>query len=119
MSAVRRLTGSEHLTFAFATEWPTYTLDPKTRALLAYAAKLTDAPSSIEDADVDALRSAGWSERGIWDATALISYFNFTGRMESAAGLPPDEVPPKSPAKEARTDRRGSFSLEGGGESSG
>ena len=114
MAAVRRLTGSEHLTFAFATEWPTYDLDVKTRALLAYATKLTDAPSAIEDGDVDALRSAGWSERGIWDATALISYFNFTGRMEAAAGLPPDEVPPNLPAKEARTDRRGSSTLERG-----
>jgi alkylhydroperoxidase family enzyme len=107
------------LSSAFATEWPTYDLDPKTRALLAYAAKLTEAPSAIEDADVDALRSAGWGERGIWDATALISFFNFTGRMEAAAGLPPDQVPTGSPAREARSDRRGTFALERGGDRSG
>jgi alkylhydroperoxidase family enzyme len=69
-SAVRRLTGNEHLTSAFATEWPTYDLDDGTRALLSYATKLTEAPSQIEDADIEALRGA-WGERGIWEATAL------------------------------------------------
>lgn len=112
MSAVRRLTGNEHLTFDFATEWPTYDLDEKTRVLLAYAAKLTDTPSAVEDADIDALRSAGWGERGIWEASALISFFNFSGRMEAAAGMPPDEVPSTSRLKEARTDHRGLFALQ-------
>ena len=65
-SAVRRLTGNEHLTSAFATEWPTYDLDERTRALLSYATKLTEAPSQIEDADIEALRAAGWGERGVW-----------------------------------------------------
>jgi uncharacterized protein YciW len=47
---VRRLTGNEHLTSEFATEWPAYDLDERTRALLSYATKLTEAPSQIEDA---------------------------------------------------------------------
>jgi len=103
-TAVRRLTGDEHLGFEFATEWPLYDLDGKTRAILAYAVKLTDAPAAIEDADIEALRNAGWDEVGIWQASALTSFFNFTGRMEAAAGLPPDEVPVTSRFKEARPD---------------
>lgn len=106
-TAVRRLTGNEHLSFEFATEWPLYELDEKTRALLGYANSLTDAPSAIEDADIDALRTAGWDEDGIWQATALAAFFNFTGRLEAAAGLPPDEVPATSRLKEARPDVRG------------
>ncbi|HEX9108653.1 MAG TPA: hypothetical protein VF832_15520 [Longimicrobiales bacterium] len=47
----------------------------------------------MDDADVEALRSAGWDDRGIYEATALAAFFNFTGRMEAASGLPPDEVP--------------------------
>ena len=47
----------------------------------------------VDDADVAALRSAGWDERGIYEATALIAMFNFTGRMEAASGLPPDQIP--------------------------
>jgi alkylhydroperoxidase family enzyme len=101
---VRRLTGDEHLSFEFATEWPLYELDDKTRTLLDYASKLTESPSTIDDADIDALRSAGWDEDGIWQATALASFFNFTGRLEAAADLPRDEVPPASRFKEAKPD---------------
>ena len=53
-------------------------------------------PAGIEDADVDGLRQAGWDEDGIWQATALTSFFNFTGRLEAAAGLPLDDVPTMS-----------------------
>jgi hypothetical protein len=47
----------------------------------------------VEDSDIEELRSAGWAEQGIYEATALISYFNFTGRMEAASGLPMDQIP--------------------------
>jgi alkylhydroperoxidase family enzyme len=87
---LRRLTGLEHLDHEFATTWPTYELDTKTRALLGYAKKLTETPGGIDDADFDALREGGWSERGIYQATALISFFNFSGRLEAASGLPMD-----------------------------
>lgn len=99
---MRRLTGDEKLTAEFATSWRNYELDEKTRILLAYAEKLTKTPSQIEDGDVDALREAGWSEDGIYEATALVSFFNFSGRMEAASGLPPDEVPAGATTPEAR-----------------
>jgi alkylhydroperoxidase family enzyme len=44
----------------------------------------------VEDAHFDALRQAGWDERGIYQATALISFLNFSGRLEAASGLPMD-----------------------------
>jgi len=87
---LRRLTGLEHLDHEFATTWPTYELDAKTRALLAYAKKLTETPDVVDDADFDALRAAGWDECGIYQASALISFLNFSGRMEAASGLPMD-----------------------------
>lgn len=90
---MRRLTKDEHLSAEFATTWPTYDLDEKTRALLGYAKKLTQEPDMIEDEDIEAMGFAGWDEDGIYEATALISFFNLTGRMEAASGLPPDEIP--------------------------
>jgi hypothetical protein len=90
---VRRLTGDAHLSPAFATAWPAYDLDPKTRGLLGYAKKLTEAPMLVDDGDVAALRDAGWDARGIYEATALIALFNFSGRSEAASGLPPDRLP--------------------------
>ncbi len=55
----------------------------------------------IEDENVDALREAGWNEDGIYEARALISLFNFSGRMEAASGLPMDEVPEEARLPEA------------------
>ncbi|MGH9895974.1 MAG: carboxymuconolactone decarboxylase family protein [bacterium] len=99
---MRRLTGDEHLSLEFATTWRTYDLDEKTRALLDYAEKLTKAPSTVDDADFEALRRAGWDEEGIYEATALAALFNFSGRLEAASGLPPDEVPAGARLPEAR-----------------
>ena len=90
---MRRLTKDEHLGPEFATTWPQYELDGKTRALLAYASKLTQAPTMVDDADIADLRAAGWDERGIYEATALVAFYNFSGRLEAASGLPLDQPP--------------------------
>ena len=90
---MRRLTKDEHLGPEFATTWPRYDLDPKTRALLTYAKKLTQEPSMVENSDIEQLRAAGWGEQGIYEATALVSFFNYSGRMEAASGLPMDTIP--------------------------
>lgn len=90
---MRRLTKDEHLSAEFATTWPSYDLDEKTRTLLSYAKKLTEEPGMIEDSDIEDLRAGGWDEKSIYEATALISFFNFSGRMEAASGLPMDEIP--------------------------
>lgn len=100
---MRRLTGDQHLTGEFATTWPEYNLDAQTRTLLSYASKLTENPALLEDADFEKLRAAGWDERGIYEATALIAFFNFTGRLEAASGLPPDEIPTTARMLEARS----------------
>lgn len=102
MTAVRRLTGDAHLPDDFATTWPSYELDAKTKALLAYASKLTESPSLIDRMDIDALKQAGWGERDVWELTALVSFFNFSGRMEAASGLPQDVIPANTPMPEVR-----------------
>lgn len=54
--------------------------------------------------DIEALRQCGWSEPDIWEITALASFFNFSGRLEAASGLPPDEIPEHAVFAEARND---------------
>ena len=100
---MRRLTGDEHLAAEFATTWRTYELDEKTRTLLSLAEKLTKTPGQLEDRHIDALREAGWGEDAIYEATALIAFFNFSGRLEAASGLPPDQVPAGAITPEARS----------------
>ena len=86
----------------FATTWSEYKLDSKTRALLGYASKLTETPSLVGKDDIESLTNVGWNDREIWEISALVSFFNFSGRLEAASGLPPDEIPENARFAEAR-----------------
>lgn len=55
----------------------------------------------MDDDDTARLREAGWSDRDVWEITALTSFFNFSGRLEAASGLPPDEIPETARIAEA------------------
>ncbi len=77
-------------------------MDPRTRALLGYASKLTETPSLVNKDDIGRLSTAGWSESAIWEITALVSFFNFSGRLEAASGLPADQIPEGARFDEAR-----------------
>jgi uncharacterized peroxidase-related enzyme len=57
------------------------------RALLAYAEKLTRTPWAIAAADIEALRGAGFDDRGIHDACAVVSYFAFVNRLADGLGV--------------------------------
>ncbi len=103
-AAVRRLTGDEHLDPEFATTWPEYDLDEKTRALLEYATTLTEYPANLDDETFERLKDVGWDDDAVYEATALISFFNFTGRMEAATGMPLDEVPNDAKIDEGKPD---------------
>jgi alkylhydroperoxidase family enzyme len=61
--------------------------------MLRYASKLTEMPSMVTEEDMGALKEGGWDEEAVWEITALTSFFNFSGRLEAASGLPPDRIP--------------------------
>jgi alkylhydroperoxidase family enzyme len=92
------------LSHDFATTRPEYQLDPKPRALLSYGSKLTETPGMVDSGDMEKLRNARWDDQAIWEITALISFFNFSGRLEAASGLPPDEIPEGASFAEARSN---------------
>jgi len=56
----------------------------------------------VGEEDISLLANVGWNERAIWEITALTSFFNFTGRLEAASGLPPDQIPEGAKFAEAR-----------------
>ena len=64
------------------------------RALLAYADKLTAAPATIAQGDIDALRAAGLDDRAIHDACAIVAYFAFVNRIADGLGV---ELEPGGP----------------------
>ncbi len=66
-------------------------LDPQTRGILDYAAKLTRDPTSMQRADVEALRDLGLSEEQILSVALITCQFNFMTRLADGLGV---EVPP-------------------------
>lgn len=61
------------------------------RAMLDYAVKLTRAPWEVGEADVDALRAAGFSDRAIHDICAIAAYFAFVNRIADGLGVDLEE----------------------------
>ena len=57
------------------------------QALLAYADVLTLTPWAVTTAHIDALRAAGYDDRAIHDACAIISYFAFVNRIADGLGV--------------------------------
>ncbi len=62
-------------------------LAPRDAALLAHARKLTREPDAICQADLDALRDHGFSDRDILDLTLVTAYFNFVNRIALGLGV--------------------------------
>ncbi len=67
-------------------------LDPQTRGMLDFAAKLTREPSSMEEEDVQRLRSLGLSDEQILSVVLITCVFNFMTRLADGLGV---EVPPE------------------------
>jgi hypothetical protein len=55
--------------------------------MLEYAEKLTIAPSSMTEDDINGLRGAGWTDRDILDIVQVCAYFNFRVRIVDGLGL--------------------------------
>jgi uncharacterized peroxidase-related enzyme len=65
-------------------------LPPRQKAMLDFAVQLTEAPDKIEDADREALRCAGFSDRDIWDIAAVAAFYNMSNRLAAAADMKPN-----------------------------
>ena len=58
--------------------------------MLDFAAKLTAASATIEEADRQALRDEGFSDRDIFDIAGVTAFFNMTNRVASAVNMQPN-----------------------------
>src|SRR5690606_39212552 len=66
-AAVRQLSGDPALGEQIAMNYRAAKLTPRQKAMLDFSVKLTERPDTIEEADRQALRNAGFSDRDIWD----------------------------------------------------
>jgi uncharacterized peroxidase-related enzyme len=65
-------------------------LDERTTAMLDYAVKITKGPVACSEADVERLRSLGFSDQAIWDIIETAAMYNFTNRIAAASGMLPN-----------------------------
>jgi len=89
-AALRKLTGDPLLVEQLQTNHAYANVEPKERAMLDFALKLTESSSTCTEADVDALREAGWNDEEIMDIAQVAAMFNFTNRLASGLGWRPN-----------------------------
>ncbi len=65
-------------------------LPPRQKAMLDFAAKLTEEPAKIEEADRQKLRDAGLTDRDIWDVAAVAAFYNMSNRLAAASDMRPN-----------------------------
>src|SRR5262249_18995712 len=91
-AAVRQLSGDPKLGEIVAFNFRAGDLDERTTAMLEFASKLTRSPALIVEADREALRVAGFSDRDIWDIAATAGFFNMSNRVASATDMQPNDA---------------------------
>ncbi len=89
-AAVRSLSGNPELGEQIVMNYRAARLDPRQRALLDFAVKLTETPHAVEETDRAALRAVGFSDRDIWDAAAVTAFFNMSNRVATATDMRPN-----------------------------
>ncbi len=62
-------------------------LTPKDRQLLKFVKLLTETPSHTTDDDVEAMRTAGWTDEQVWETAVEVGIFSFLNRMADVYGL--------------------------------
>lgn len=90
-AAVRQISGDPKLGELVAFNYRAGDLDARTVAMLDFATKLTREPNLVVEADRQALRDAGFSDRDIWDIAAVTAFFNMSNRVASATDMQPND----------------------------
>lgn len=63
------------------------TLNPVDRAMLDYVAKLTVAPSTVEEDDIRRLRDVGFGDKAILEINQITGFFAWCNRTVDGLGV--------------------------------
>ena len=89
-SAVRELSNDPQLGERIAANFRSAELPKKQEELLNFTKKLTKDISEIGENDRKKLRDVGYTDRDIWDISAIVGLFNMTNRLASATEMEPN-----------------------------
>lgn len=89
-AALRKLTKDAALADQIAADHRGAAIPDRLQAALDYAVKLTARPREMTEADVQALRDAGWTDEDVMDIAEVTALFNMSNRMASGLGWAPN-----------------------------
>jgi len=88
--AVRRLSGDPELGEMLVMNYRIAPLEPRQRAMLDFAWKLTTTPAAVAEEDRAGLRKVGLAEEDIFDLSETVAFFNMSNRMASGLDIIPN-----------------------------
>jgi uncharacterized peroxidase-related enzyme len=89
-AALRLRTKDAALVDRLAVNYRHVELDPRDRAMLDFAVKLTKTPEACGQSDVEQLRQVGYSDEDILHIVEVTAIFNYNVRLATATGLFPN-----------------------------
>jgi uncharacterized peroxidase-related enzyme len=89
-AAVRQYSGDALLGEQLVMNYRAARLSKRHRSMLDFAVRLTGQPWAVEEGDRERLRRAGFSDRDIWDISAVAGFFNMSNRVASATDMRPN-----------------------------
>ncbi|TVS14876.1 MAG: alkylhydroperoxidase [Gammaproteobacteria bacterium] len=89
-AAVRELSGDPALGETLVMNFRAAALDDRTRAMLDFAALVTQDSALVAESHRQALRDHGFSDRDIFDIIAVVAFFSMSNRIASATGMEPN-----------------------------
>ena len=90
-AAVRQLSGDPMLGEQMVMNWRAADLDARMTAMLEFAENLTIASAKTTEADRQALRDVGLTDRDIFDLASVAGFFNMTNRVASGIDMRPND----------------------------
>jgi uncharacterized peroxidase-related enzyme len=72
-------------------DWRQMDLTEAERVMLEWVEKLTVAPSTCVEEDIEAMRAVGWTDRDVLDIAQVCAYFNMRVRIVDGLGLEVDD----------------------------
>jgi uncharacterized peroxidase-related enzyme len=90
MELLRQMGVEKALSRKLATNYAAAPVGEEEQALYRFADKLTRHPDDMNQADVEALRQAGWSDQAVAEAVVTVAYFNLITRVSTGLGLVAD-----------------------------
>ena len=85
---LRRLLRDDNLAERIVDDYTTAGVSSKRMAMLDYASKLTKTPADMTEADVERLRSEGFTDTDILHIVDVVGYYAYANRIADGLGIP-------------------------------